>query len=268
MNGDVTTDIRTRSQHSGQQRVEQRRLIGRIVRRTVGRRRLGLLVCCLLAATLAACAPRSEPRRADVQQLSENLSFYPRQTGAQWQYLPSGEPLNSPRLIRRVEGPLVIGGERLIAWRLVGRGIERRSYKAYQNDGVFIHREDGPGYILTYDPPLQELPAPAALRVGQSWQGSTQATLRYTETSSRDPVVTFEVHYRYDVVDRRVVSVEAGRFEVFVINLEGEQRDDDGTVRQRLQQQSWFTPYVGEVLTADEFTLVATNFQTEAAQVR
>lgn len=259
MNGDVTTDTRTHQPRFGQKRLEPRRL---------RQRHLGLLVCCLLAVLLAACAPRSEPRRADVQQLSENLSFYPRQTGAQWQYLPSGEPLDSPRLVRRVEGPLVIGGERLVAWRLVGRGIERRSYKAYRDDGVFVHREDGPGYILTYDPPLQELPAAGALRVGQSWQGSTRATLRYTETSVRDPIVNFEVQYRYDVVDRRVVSVEAGRFEVFVINLEGEQRDDDGAVRQRLQQQSWFTPYVGEVLTADEFTLVATNFQTEPAQVR
>lgn len=234
-------------------------------------RRVRFLVRCvaalLLAGLVAACAPRSEPRRVEVQQLNENLSFYPRQTGAQWQYLLSGEPLDSPRLVRRVEGPLVIGGERLVAWRLVGRGIERRSYKAYRSDGVFIHREDGPGYILTYDPPLQELPAPSALQVGQSWQGSTRAALRYTETSSDDPVVNFEVRYRYDVVDRRVVDVEEGRFAVFVINLEGQQIDASGRVTQQLQQQTWFTPYVGEVLTADEFVLVGTNFQTEAAQV-
>ena len=213
----------------------------------------------LAALLLVACAPRAE-RRVEVEQFAASAEFYPRQTGARWRFLPSGESLEGTAVYQTVRGPTMLGGQQYIAWQLSGRGIDRTSYRSYSDQGVFVHREDGPGYVITFDPPLQEMPAAERLNVGTNWQGETTATIHYTRARPEDRFQRMQIRYRYDVVDRRRVSVSAGTFDVFVINLESESIDSEGG-RQVLQQEMWFTPFVGEVRNRNNLFLVETNFR-------
>ncbi|MDQ3399145.1 MAG: hypothetical protein M3511_15555, partial [Deinococcota bacterium] len=119
-----------------------------------------------------------------------------------------------------------------------------------------------PGALIDYDPPLHELPAEAALRVGASWGGVTTAQLFFPQAREENQRAEVRLDYRYTVVDRRNVSVAAGDFDVFVINLEGRRFDDEGLPRETLRQELWFAPYIGEVRTRTGFFLVAANFQT------
>ena len=56
---------------------------------------------------------------------------------------------------------------------MVGRGLDVSSFKQYRPEGVFVLREVRPGTQLTFDPPLQELPAQDALRLGARWGGES-----------------------------------------------------------------------------------------------
>ena len=68
------------------------------------------------------------------------------------------------------------------------------------------------------------------------------------------------IEYRYTVVDRRTVSLVAGDFEVFVVNFVTRTFDDEGGVLEEFTQESWFSPYVGEVKNENGFFLIDTNF--------
>lgn len=216
---------------------------------------------------LFACAPAAEPGRVSVTQLAEEVSFYPQETGATWQYLPDGERLDARRIIQRVEGPTMISGERYTLWRLVGQGLDVASYRQYRPDGVFLSREVRPGTQIIFNPPLQELPAPGSLREGATWGGETTASLYFPEADPENQRTQFPISYRYVVVDRRPVAVIAGQFEVFVINFESETRNDQGDVIDSVRQEIWYAPFVGEVRTENGFLLVETNFrETKSAQ--
>ncbi len=210
---------------------------------------------------LAACAPvATEPGRVEIEQLNEALSFYPQETGAVWRYLPDGERLDATPLFQRIEGPTVINGERWIAWRLVGRGLDNYSFRQYRDDGVYLLREIRPGTEITFDPPLKELPAQRDLRVGISWAGETTAQLFFPEARPESQRSELELSYSYTVVDKRNVSVVAGDFEVFVINFESRSMDAEGNIIETIRQEQWFAPFAGEIRTKLAYFLVETNF--------
>jgi len=211
---------------------------------------------------LAACAPSPE-ERVDVVQFAEPAAFYPHQTGAVWSYLAEGEPRSARPLYQRVEGPTVVDGERFVAWRTVGRGLDTRTYRVYRPEGVFIAREAGPGYVTTLEPPIQEWPAPDELVMGASWGAQARATVRFPEAGEAR---SFRFDYRYDVVDERRVTVEAGTFEVFVVAFESRSFDEEGNVEETLRQEVWFAPFVGEVRTDTGLYLVDTNFSLQRAR--
>ena len=221
-----------------------------------------LKVSLLLAALglLAACAPSAGPERVTVEQLSGPVSFYPHETGATWQYLPDGDPLNATRLFQRVEGPTLVGGELWTAWRTVGRGLDIASFRQYRGDGVYLLREVRPGTQITFDPPLQEFPAAGALQVGTTWGGTTTASLYFPDATADDQNASLTVEYDYAVVDKRQVSVAAGTMEVFVLNFESRTRDAEGRSLETLNQELWFAPFVGEVRTELGYFLIETNF--------
>ena len=228
---------------------------------------LPLVALALSALLLGACAPAPEVGRVEVAQLANAPSFYPQETGATWTYLPAGSPLNAVPAFQQVEGPTLIDGERWIAWRLVGRGLNVRSFKQYRPDGVFVLREVRPGTQLTFDPPLQELPAQGELRVGSSWGGESSASIYYPNAPQGSQRETLRFAYTYTVVDRRQVRVEAGTFNVFVINLESRLSGAaDGANNETIRQEIWFAPFVGEVRTELDFVLTDTNFQLTQAQ--
>lgn len=213
-----------------------------------------------LVMVLAACAPSSDVERVQVEQLAAETSFYPRQTGALWQYLPAGERVDSMPAVLRVEGPTLIEGRRLIAWRLIGRGIDAQAYREYRPDGVFTYRETRPGAVISFEPPVQELPAENALRLGASWGGSTQATIYFPEARPEEQFRQLLVDYQYNVIDVRQVNVAAGTFDVFVIDFESRSFDEDGSIIEVLEQEIWFAPFVGEIRNDVGLVLVDTNF--------
>ena len=226
-------------------------------------RKVSLLV--LLGLLLAACAPSAEPERVKVEQLSGPVSFYPHETGAVWQYLPDGDPLNATRLFQKVDGPTLVQGELWTAWRTVGRGLDITAFRQYRDDGVYLLRELRPGTQITFNPPLQELPAPSALRVGASWGGKTTASLYFPQATADDQNASLSVEYSYTVVDKRNVTVAAGTLDVFVLNFESSTRDAEGKPLETLSQELWFAPFVGEVRTELGYFLVETNFAAQAA---
>ncbi len=214
------------------------------------------LLASLIVLVLAACAPTADAPRVDVEQLTEPITFYPFQAGARWQYLPDGARLNDPATVVRVEGPTVVGGEVWIAWHARGRGLDQMSYRDSRPNGVFLLREERLGTTFTFNPPLQEYPASGALRVGANWSGTTTVTLSADGGRQQR---TLEVNYVYTVVDRRPVTTPAGQFDVFVIDFTSRTFDENGDITEELTQQTWFSPYVGEVRTRNGHLLVASN---------
>ena len=222
-----------------------------------------LLYAPLLLALLAACAPAAAPR-VSVTQLTEAPTYYPHPTGAVWRYLAEGEPQNAAPLSEGVEGPTIVEGRSLVAWRTAGRGVEARTYRDYRETGVFVPRVSGPGYVTTITPPIQEWPRAGTLRVGLSWGGEATSVVRFTEA---DEEQTVRLEYRYEVVDFRPVTTTAGTFEVYVVAFESRSVAPSGETLEELRQELWFTPFVGEIRTETGLVLLETNLPLTNAVV-
>jgi len=217
----------------------------------------------LLAVLLGACVPagRDDAPRASVSELSRSVGFYPDQSGARWEYLPADAPLDDPKLIQQVEGPRVVDGKTLISHLTRGTGADERKFRSIDGNGVTLHARSVPGAQTTFDPPVQEFPAPGSLRRGASWNGTTTATTHFPAAKPEHRYETRTVRYAYTVVDRRSVRVAAGTFDVYVLNLVTDELDEDGTVASSMTQELWYSPYVGEVRTVGDYFLTGFNFE-------
>lgn len=219
------------------------------------------LAVTLALASFTACAPSTEEGEAEGRtEPTGPLSYVPTETGAAWAYLPNGAPLSDPRMTVTVEGPTVLDGNVVTAWHQVGRGFDVTYYRRHDEEGTFLVREERPGTILTFDPPIRELPS-GPLRVGETWSGETTATLRFPEAEATNRRQELDIQWVTTVVDRRTVDVVAGEFEVFVLNFTSRTTDEDGDVVDELTQETWFSPYLGEVRTENGFVLVESNLQ-------
>lgn len=212
----------------------------------------------VLAATLASCVPAASEETEVVTDPTGPLSYVPTATGARWTYLPDRATLDEPRVTMAVEGPTVVDGQVRTAWRMVGRGLDVRWFRDHREDGTYLVREERPGTIITFDPPIRELPG-EPLRVGQSWRGETTATLRFPDAEPENRLSSLDLQWVTTVVDRRTVTVAAGSFEVYVLNFTSRTLDEDGRVVEELTQETWFAPYLGEVRTENGFYLVDSN---------
>ena len=212
----------------------------------------------VVALFVSACTPTTQSDdRVGVLQLTDPITYYPFQTGAAWEYLQQGARLTDPRTTVVVEGPTVVDNGVWIGWRLIGPAREKRSYRQVNANGVFLHSEVRLGITtLTYDPPIQEYPPQGSLRVGALWTGETDVTLQLYDGS--EPEVR-HLAYTYTVVDRRTVTVPAGKVDVFVINLTSRLFDEDGTQVDEETYETWFSPYVGEVRLNTGHVLMRSN---------
>lgn len=217
---------------------------------------LFLLCLCLV---FSACAPAREEGSVDIQQLSQPVSFYPQEAGATWHYLPSGSSLAAPKVIQEVEGPTVVDGELWIVTHLEGMGLDNRWFRQYRPDGVYLLKELRPGQEVTYDPPLQEFPAEATFRVGANWGGDTTANVYFPAAQAENQRQSYQVEYRYTVVDEREVRLQVGTFQAYVIDFVARFLDDERNVIDSQKLTIWFVPNVGEIKTENDFFLVATN---------
>ncbi len=223
-----------------------------------------LLVLLALVALAPACAPSAESPRLEIQQLTEPVSFYPRETGARWAYVRDGAPLDGIRYVETVEGPTVIDGDVWIAFRLVGGGQDVRHYRQFRSDGVYLRRQVRPGATIDFVPPIREMPAEGELRVGLTWRGETTADQRYPSAAPGLQRITVPVEYVYTVVDRRPVTVAGETYDVFVIDRTVRQYDETGAVSDELTRTTWFAPFVGTVRHENGWFLVETNVRASA----
>lgn len=219
----------------------------------------------LVLVVLAACTPSAdEAGTVAVEQLRDEITYYPEQTGAAWEYLAEGARLNAPRAGVVVEGPTVVDGEVWISFREIRPGFEQRSYRQVRPEGVFLHSQVRLGITtLSYEPPLQEFPPAGSLRVGAQWSGETTVNLTLTGDSETEQR---HVSYVYTVVDQRTVTVPAGEIEVYVIDLTTRLLDEEGIVVDEESLQTWFTPYLGEVRLRTGHVLVETNVSLPGAE--
>lgn len=210
---------------------------------------------------LAACAPTTgEPGRVGVQQLSEPLSFYPRETGAQVYYVPDGGRLDGRRAVDTIEGPAVLDGEVWIVSRLVGLTQDIGLYRQFRDDGVYLRRQMRPGCTADFDPPMREFPAQTELRVGAIWSGSTEVTLVCPGAVASLRRQQYMVDYVYTVVDFRPVTVTDRRYQIYAIDRTTRIFDEDGNIEEEVSQQVWFAPHVGYVRDERGLLIVDANF--------
>ncbi|MDR9392513.1 MAG: hypothetical protein RI554_10845 [Trueperaceae bacterium] len=219
-------------------------------------RPLALAGALLLAAS--ACAPAPVGTATVDVVPSAEAGYYPTAPGSRWIYLPEDAPLDAPRVRMEIEGPTVLDDGVATAWHLEGRGLDVRSYRRHGEDGTLLVREERPGTVVTFDPPIREWPA-TPLRVGRTWSGDTEATITFPDADAEQRTATFDVQWTYTVVDEREVVVPAGRIPVFVVNFVSRTFDDAGAITETLRQEVWFAPHYGEVRTDHGFFLVESN---------
>jgi hypothetical protein len=232
-------------------------------------KRVSLVVLLFVTVLLTSCAPGASGSSAppvQVQQFGGEVSFYPKEAGASWTYLGQGETLDASPFVMTVVGPTVIDGDLWVVTSGIGKGLELVWFRQYRPDGVFLLREQRPGTEINYDPPLQEMPAESALRVGATWGGETTATVVYPEAKdAKDQTFIQKFNYTYTVVDeRKNLNTNAGDFDAFVIDFvariydeSGNELPCDGTGE--CKQTIFFSPNVGEIKTENDYFLVDTN---------
>ncbi len=228
-----------------------------------GMARTTLLITLLLVAFTAACVPSVEAPRVEVQQLTEPVSFYPRETGARWTYVADGASLAGIRYVETIEGPSVIDGDVWIAFRLVGGGQDVTHYRQFRDDGVYLRRQVRPGAVIDFDPPIREYPAQDELRVGLTWRAETVADQRYPSAAPGLRHMRLDVEYVYTVIDFRPVTVAGESYEVYVIDRTVRQYDEDGGIQDELSRILWFAPRIGIVRHENGWFLVDTNVTAE-----
>src|SRR5690606_14246921 len=184
----------------------------------------------LLAALLAACAPSAAPR-LEVATRPDLTTFHPNHSGLEWQYLYANDALDAQTITHRVLGPMSERGQTLTVEHTYGRGYDHHYYRSYTPDGVHLHRETRPGVTITYDPPLNELPASLDTKPGATWGGTTTATIAFDQGTRE----THTLEYQSTIHEQRRVTLPTGEHTVLVIDFQS--LDDSG---HRIVQQLWY----------------------------
>lgn len=226
----------------------------------------------LLLLVLAGCVPATNTERARVESAPEDVSYYPHETGAYWEYLPSGARLSDPAVEVMVEGPTIIDDTVATAWSTFGRGRIATHFRIHTGEEQRLWREYRPGVIIDFDPPMLEYPT-GPLTSNRTWSGETTVRVyedRLSETASsivgKTLMQTYTVKYTTTVVETRTVTVPLGEIEVFVLNHIAEHVNEAGEVIDRVSLITWFSPYLGEV--RSDAGLLLTHTNVPAPQVK
>ncbi len=218
-----------------------------------------LVFLLLVAAFLSGCIPAEKTEKVEVVQNVSEVSYYPHAVGARWEYLEEGTSLDNTPVVTTVLGPTVVNGDIWIATRMLGHGLDIAWFRQYRDDGVFLLKEERPGEVFSYDPPLKEFPKAGSLRRGTVWDGDTKIDAYYPDAKPEPKTITAEIHYSYTVVDERTVTLQTGKTKVFVIDFVASEINNINTKFKSFKQEIWFSPYLGEVKTENGFVLVKSN---------
>lgn len=207
-------------------------------------------------SVLSACAPRQTVQvipTVTAQTQFSGVSFYPDSTGLQWVYIPENEPNTEPYVVQGL-GPILFGANQVSATQMTGRGAQQTWYRQSSDAGQKLLGFRKPGVVAVLEPAMQEYPAASAWKLGATWNGSSKVTLRSEDGKQ---LQTGTVNYLYKVLDQRQVTVGNQQYTVWVINR---QMTDDLGGMFPASQTIWFTPYIGEVRTAEGLLLTGRNF--------
>lgn len=227
-------------------------------------RRLWLLLVVLF---VGGCAPslQQSAERAVSRSTPEQVSYYPAETGATWQYLPSGARLSDPPVEVSIDGPTIVDETVATAWATFGRGRVATHFRIHEGGAQYLWREYRPGVIIEFDPPLLEFTA-ANLTSQSAWSGETTVRVfadHMNETGGttvgKELLQTYTVHYETSVVETRSVKVPFGSVNVFVLSHVAEHRNEAGEILDRVSKLTWFSPHLGEVRSGDGLLLINTN---------
>ena len=209
-----------------------------------------------LCALLGSCAPArtTPPQTVAASTPLSSVSFYPREVGLAWSYLPEGDAAGTAPYVLRNLGATLYGGEAVTAYQLTGRGAAQTWYRQADASGVRLLGIAKPGVNISLNPAWQEYPAEGTWRLGLSWQGQSQVTV---SDESGKVQVQGTVTYSYLVQDRRRVETPAGTFEVWVVTR---QLTDTLGGLFPATQQLWVAPFVGDVRSPEGLLLTGRNF--------
>lgn len=226
-----------------------------------------LAALALAALLTAACAPTATtttvrpadpgPRAVGSSPIVNAASFFPVETGLAWEYLIEGDALSGEPILTRSIGPTTLDGQPTHRLRTTGRGIDITRYYRHDASGLLLVREDRPGVVLQYQPPMLVLPTEAHLTVGARWGGSTLAHVTFLEAPPERQHQTITLEYLHHATDYRAVNTPAGTYDAFVITTEATDPASGNPAR----YERWFTPYVGELRTADALLLTRAVLQ-------
>ncbi len=210
----------------------------------------------LLLVLLAACAPAPQTPPPAEARVEGPVSFYPKETGLAWHYLPEGLPLDAPRYTLRVEGLGSFEGTPGLRYRFFGRGQDRVYYRQTGDDGVKLlgYEERITLSRVEFDPPFLEYPPKSLLQVGYQWGGKSRVKSYFALPSGIVKQAELTLDYRFEVLARREVEVPAGRFLAYVIRFSAKGGEE------AIESELWFVPHVGEVRTREGLVLIDKNF--------
>ena len=213
------------------------------------------------------CAPslQQSERRAASRSTPEYVSYFPAETGATWEYLPSGARLSEPPVTVTIDGPTIVDETVATAWTTFGRGRVATHFRIHEGGAQYLWREYRPGVIIEFDPPLREFAA-GTLTASSAWSGETTVRV-YADhmnetggtTVGKELLQTYTVQYETSVVETRRVNVPFGGVDVFVLSHVAEHQNDAGEILDRVSKLTWFSPHLGEVRSGDGLLLTSTN---------
>jgi hypothetical protein len=210
--------------------------------------RLGLVGVVLLS--LVACVPGSRGSFVSVDPVG--VHWYPHDVGLFWLFVPEGDEGGELPYRYFVRGANAFRGSEVVSFRISGRGNEISYHRVVGDDGVFLVAEERVGVVLTYDPPVQELPPLHQMTSGLRWSTFSDVTLSGGGGSN-----VFPMEFVYEMHDSELVSTPVGVVRAFRITERIFVNPGDRS--ELVTRTVFFAPHVGYVVNHLGLVLVGGN---------
>lgn len=219
-------------------------------------RRHTTILALALASLLAACAPTTTSttvRPPALPPLTAAEHYHPNEPGTTLTYVDEeGKQYQLETL-----APRLLSGVAHQHQRYEGEGVSRSTYRRDTPQGLLLARVDDNESVITYDPPLLELPPAGRLDVGLRWGGDT-VERRYASGTAAQPDSSAPMAYLTEVTDSRNVRIGNERVTAFLISTEEYRTVGEHTIRDA--HERWYAPYFGDTTNREGHDLI--NYRT------